>query len=173
MNLTVLLIVISIITSMNIGAVAQSDRQFIDKVDKYNITLVGGWRPVSYTDAVGREKTEFIFEDRSEGLLRITKESLSGLSVKDKAHNDLEDMKLCYACAYSSEEPFVDGLLKGMRVSLYYFNNSRNVVGTHYYLRDGDAVWILRFTGRVGSVGVSRDVTDKMARSFCYVCAIQ
>jgi hypothetical protein len=158
--------------SIGTGAVAQSDRQFIDKVDNFTITLVGGWNPVSYTDAFGRQKTEFIFEDRNEGLLRVTKESLSGCSLEDKVHNELEDLKLRYACAYSGEEAFIDGLLKGIRVSLYYFDDGRNVVGAYYFLQDGDAAWILRFTGRPGSPGISRDVTDKMARSFCYVCAI-
>ena len=164
-----LLILLSI--SLCVTAAAQSDREFTDKVVNFKIILVGDWQPAPYTDAVGRQKTEFVFHNRAEGLLKITKESLPGRLLANKVNSDLEELKLRYACVYTGQEA-IRGLLSGIRVALYYFEDSRSTIGAYYYLQDGDSVWILRFTGRPGSPGIARDITDKMARSFCSVCGI-
>ena len=158
--------------SLCVTAVAQSDREFTDKADNFKIILVGDWQPVPYTDAFGRQKTDFVFHNRAEGLLKITKESLPGRSLANKVNSVLEDLKLRYACMYTGQEA-IRGQLDGILVAIYYFEDGRSKIGTYYYLQDGDSVWILRFTGRAGSPGLSRDITDKMARSFCYVCSVQ
>lgn len=165
-----LLILLSI--SLCATAAAQSDREFTDKADNFKITLVGDWQPTSYTDAVGRLKTEFVFRNRTEGLLKISKESLPARWLANKVNGDLENLKLRYACVFTGHEAF-RGLLDGIRVALYYFEDSRPTIGTYYYLQDGDSVWILRFTGRAGSPGMAREMTDEMARSFCSVCSFQ
>lgn len=170
LKITSLMIWLSII--LCVAAVAQSDREFTDKVDNFKITLAGEWQPAFYVDAFGRQKTEFVFKTRAEGVLKITRESLPGRSLANKVSGDLEDLNLGYACVYTSQEA-IKGLLGGTRVALYYFDGSRTTVGTYYYLQDGDSVWILRFTGRPGSPGMARDMTDKMARSFCSVCGLQ
>ena len=163
----------SLLISLFIGvcftASAQSEREFTGKVNNFEITLVGDWQPTSYTDAIGRQKTEFVFRNRTEALLEVSKESLSGHPLANKINTDLEDLKLCYPCVYAGQEA-IKGMLEGVRVSLYYFEEGRSTIGTYYYLQDGQSVWILRFSGRVGSPGMARDMTDKMARSFCSVC---
>ncbi len=171
MNLRALPVLIVIGLSIRADTVAQSEREFIDKVEGFKITLAGDWQPVSYTDAVGRQRTEFVSHDRAEGLLKIARERLAGRALTEKVHGDLEDLKLRYACVYTGQEA-ISGLLSGVRVALYYFEDGRWIVGTHYYLKDGDAVWILRFTGRPGSTGMARETTDRIVRTFCSVCDI-
>jgi len=171
MNLRILWVLVVIVVGIRASTLAQSEREFIDRVEGFKITLAGDWQPVSYTDAVGRQRTEFVSHDRAEGLLKIARERLAGRALTEKVHSDLEDLKLRYACLYTGQEA-ISGLLSGVRVALYYFEDGRWIVGTHYYLKDADAVWILRFTGRPGSTGMARETTDRIARTFCSVCDI-
>ena len=74
-------------------AFAQSSQDFVDKEGKFKLSLVGEWRPVSYSDAVGRQKTEFVYRDRSEGLLKVSKETLAG-SLADLIRQEEENLKI-------------------------------------------------------------------------------
>jgi hypothetical protein len=149
---------------------AQAEREFVSKSDSYRIVLISEWQPAPYTDAVGRQKTEFLFRNRDEGLLTIVTESLGGVSLATKVHNDLNDMTLRYSCLYFGQEPFEGGRLSGIRVALYYVEGGKKRVASHYYLKDGGSVWILRFTAGPVSPGIAHELTDKIARSFCSVC---
>jgi len=151
---------------------AQAEREFIDKANGFKITLAGNWRAETFTDAVGRQKTEFIYENRDQGILRITREDLHGGSLQNVVRRELDDFTLCYSCVFAGQEAFAGGSLSGIRVALYYIEGDRRIVGTFYFLQDKEEVWILRFNGRAGSPGMAREITDPMARSFCSVCAL-
>jgi hypothetical protein len=146
---------------------AQSGQEFKDPGGKFRITLLGDWRAVSYSDAVGREKTEFVYRDRSEGLLKITRESLGGGSLESKVSQEEESLRLSRpGFERAASEAFGGGALRGVRFSFYSNDGGRRMAATHYYLQDGNSVWVLRFSGRRGSVDTIRNVTDQMARSF-------
>lgn len=151
---------------------AQTDREFIDKANGFKITLVGNWRAEPYTDAVGRQKTEFVFENRDQGLLTITRESLRGGSLQNVVRREMDDFSLCHSCVSAGQEEFAGGFLSGIRVALFYVEGDRRIVGTFYFLQDKEAVWILRFNGRAGSAGMAHEITDSMARSVCSVCVL-
>lgn len=171
-NVKVVLSLICILVCTCSFTMAQVDREFIDKANGYKITLVENWRADPYTDAVGRQKTEFISENRDQGLLRITRENLGGSSLLDIVRRERDDFTLCYSCIFVGQESFAGGSLNGIRVALYYVEADRRMVGTFYYLQDKEAVWVLRFNGRAGSPGMAHEITDSMARSFCSVCAL-
>jgi hypothetical protein len=154
------------------ASAAQSSREFVDRDDNFKIILAGNWRPVSFINAVGRRKTEFIGETRSSGLLRVTKEALRGRSLSDIVRGEAEDARNCYSLVSIGHEVFAGGSLTGIRVTLYYVERNRPTIGTWYFLKDGDAVWTLRFTGQPGSSDMSLEVTDKLARSFCSECPV-
>jgi hypothetical protein len=168
-------VLLSLIPILVVGCLAasraQAEREFIDKTNGFKITLVGNWRAVPYTDAVGRQKTEFVYENRDHGLLRITRVNLSGSSLLDVVRREMDDFTLCYSCVFAGQEAFAGDSLRGIRVALYYVEGDRRIVGTFYFLQEKEAVWILRFNGRAGSPGMVREITDAMARSFCSVCA--
>lgn len=151
---------------------AQADREFLDKADGFKITLVGNWRADPYTDAVGRQKTEFIYENRDQGLLRITRENLRNSALQDIVRREMDEFALCNSCVSAGQEAFAGGSLSGIRVALYYVDGDRRIAGTFYFLQEQEAVWILRFNGRPGSPGMAREITDSMARSFCSVCVL-
>jgi hypothetical protein len=148
------------------AVVAQSDREFTDPAGQYKLTMVGDWRGVSYNDAVGRQKTEFVYRDRSEGLLKISRESLTG-SLADMVHREEENLKI-YRSGFegSSSEPFGGGTLSGIRLSFFSTEGNRKMANTFYYLQDKNAGWVLRFTGKRGSLDAIRNITDQIARSF-------
>jgi hypothetical protein len=150
----------------------QSSREFVDRADNFKIVLAGNWRPVSFINAVGRQKTEFIGQDRRSGLLRVTKETLRGRSLSEIVRGEGEDARSCYTLISIGHEEFIGGSLSGIRVTLHYVEDYRQTIGTYYFLRDGDSVWTLRFTGQPGSSDMALEVTDKLARSFCSECPI-
>jgi hypothetical protein len=152
-----------------IGAAAvpgQNGQDFTDAAGQYKLTLIGDWRAVSYNDAVGRQKTEFVYRDRSEGLLKITKESLSG-SLADMVRQEEENLKI-YRSGFerSASEPFGGGSLSGVRLSFFSTEGNRKMANTFYYLQDKNTVWALRFVGKRGSLDTVRNLTDQIARSF-------
>lgn len=161
-----LLTALIIFLSPSVGR-AQTTQEFTDPDGKYKITLVGDWKPVSYSDAVGRAKLEFVYGDRSEGLLKITKEKLNGVNAAGKAREEEENLKM-YRAGFerASTEHFDAGALDGARFAFYSADGGRKTASAFYYLKDGDYVWILRFTGRRGVIDTIRNVTDRMVRSF-------
>lgn len=149
-----------------IATAGQSDKEFIDETGRYKITLAGEWRPVSYTDAAGRRKTEFVYGQRSEGLLRISKENRGDSSLADISRKETEGLKLCQSgVTVAGDEPFEGGILRGRRLAFCYTEGNRWIAATYYFLEDHNTVWILRFTGRMGLLDANRDLTDATARS--------
>lgn len=142
-------------------------KEFTDPSGKYKVELMGDWRPVTYNDAVGRSKTEFVYRDRSEGLLKIARESVGGRTIAAFVQDEQETARI-YRSGFemASKEPFGGGGLSGMRLSFFYVEGGRRMAATHYYLQDSDSVWALRFHGRRGALDTIRNITDQIARSF-------
>jgi hypothetical protein len=173
MKAKVVLYLFSALIGLNLAvSAAQSGREFIDRVYNFKIILVGNWQPVPYLDAAGRQKTEFVGENRRSGLLRVTKESLRGRSLSEIVQCEEEDLRGRFALVSFGHEPFTGGSLSGIRVSTYYLEDHRRIIGTYYFLKDGDYIWGLRFIGQPGSGDMAVEVTDKLARSFCSECPI-
>ncbi|HWC77471.1 MAG TPA: hypothetical protein VG778_08410 [Blastocatellia bacterium] len=147
-------------------SVAQAEREFMDKANGFKITLAGSWRAESYKDAVGRERTEFVYENRDLGVLRITRQNLGGSSLGEVVRREINDFTLCNSCVSTGQEAFAGPSLSGIRVAHYYVEGNRKIAGEFYFLLDNETVWILRFNGRAGSPGMAREITERMARSF-------
>jgi len=151
----------------SIAASAQSDREFQDKAGGFSVSLAGDWRAVTYNDAVGRQKTDFIYRDRSEGLLRVNKDGLGGRQIDDVEREEEENLRIAkQAFEQEGKEPFGGGPLLGIRLSFNYVESTRKMSATYYYLQDGSDLWVLRFTGKRGVLDRVRNLTDQIARSF-------
>jgi hypothetical protein len=149
-----------------IAGSAQSGQEFTDPAGKYKLLLVGDWKAVTYSDAVGRQKTEFVYRDRSEGLLKITRENLGG-TLADMVRREEENLRI-YRSGFerSANEAFGGGALSGLRLSFFSTDGGRQNANTYYFLQDKDGVYVLRFTGRRGSLDTNRNISDQVARSF-------
>lgn len=161
-----LLMTMLLVCAMPVIAAAQSGREYEDPMGKFKLVLYGEWKAVSYNDAVGRQKTEFVYRDRSEGLLKISREALSG-SIADMVRREEENLKI-YRAGFerAASETFGGGALGGMRMSFYSTESRRQTASTFYFLQDKDSVYILRFTGKRGVLDTNRNITDQVARSF-------
>jgi len=156
----------AVLLAVALTSAAQSGGEFADPSGQYKLTLTGDWRAVSYNDAVGRQKTEFVYRDRSEGLLKVTREPLAG-ALTDAVRQDEESLKI-YRSGFegSLSEQFGGGAMTGIRLSFFSTEGNRKMANTYYYLQDKNAMWILRFTGRRGALDTVRNLTDQIARSF-------
>lgn len=145
---------------------AQNGQEFTDPAGQYKLTLIGDWRAVTYNDAVGRQKTEFVYRDRAEGLLKITREALNG-SLGDAVRQEEENLKI-YRSGFegAAREPFGGGALNGIRLSFFSTEGNRKMANTFYYLQDKNSMWVLRFSGKRGALDTVRNLTDQIARSF-------
>ena len=147
-------------------AAAQTGDEYVDQAAKYKLMLVGDWRAVTYNDAVGRNKTEFVYRDRSEGLLKIAKDNLNG-AIADMIRQEEQNLTISLSgFERAASESFTGGSLTGMRFSFYNTRGGRQIANTYYYLQDGNSVWVLRFSGKRGTLDTIRNVTDQIARSF-------
>ena len=168
-NLNVVFYLIPILIVTCSFTMAQAGREFIDTANGFKITLVGNWRAIPYVDSVGRQKTEFVNENREQGLLRITRDNLRGSSLHDMVRREIEAFTLCNSCVFTGQEAFAGRFLSGIRVAHYYVEGNRRMVGEFYFLQDKETVWVLRFKGQAGSPGMAREIIDNMARSLCSV----
>ena len=124
------------------------------------------WHLIGEPDDI-HQHAEFVYGDRTEGYLRIRKESVEeGLTVKEFAHRD-QDQKERFRPGYvdGKEEPF-NGRLDGLTMSFEYTQAGKAMAGRTYYLQaDSHTVYVLRFTGMRDKLSRIRNQTDLIARS--------
>jgi len=155
-----------IISALSVMAQGQDGQAYVDKAGGYKLSLYGEWRAVNYNDAVGRAKTEFVFRDRSEGLLKISSQPLEG-ALANMVQSEEENQRI-YRAGFerAASETFGGGTLSGQRLSFYTTEGPRQLAHTIYFLQDKNTVYVLRFTGKRGILDRNRNISDQVARSF-------
>ena len=125
------------------------------------------WRALPREDGSHRH-AEFIYGERSDGLLRVRKELVS---ESDKLHDMADrdhDNKLRFlpGLVPGRREEF-PGRLTGVSVPYEYTHAGKPWAARIYYLRaDPRTVYVLHFTGRRDTLLRLRSQTDAIARSF-------
>ena len=155
-----------IISAFSGLAYGQDGHPYEDTTGGYKLSLYGDWRAVQYNDAVGRAKTEFVFRDRSEGLLKISSQRLEG-TLANMVQSEEESQRI-YRAGFerAASETFGGGALSGMRLSFYTTEGTRQLAHTVYFLQDKNTIYILRFSGKRGVLDRNRNLSDQVARSF-------
>ena len=122
------------------------------------------WKVVK--SAASGSNPEFVYGDRNDGHLEIRRITSSASTPMADIIRDQED-KLQFKPGYVSgkQENFV-GRLKGSVFNFEFVQSGRAMSGRYYFLRTGDAVYILRFTGFQDSLRSIRPDTDSIARTF-------
>jgi hypothetical protein len=125
------------------------------------------WR-VTVEPEGSHQHTEFVYGDRSDGYLRVRKESMeAGLTVSEFARRD-QEQKVRYLPGYinGKEERFA-GRLNGVTMSYEFTQAGKPMEGRTYYLQaDSHTIYALRFTGARDKLGRIRNQTDIIGRSF-------
>jgi len=138
---------------------------------KYTVTLPAGWLAVVNQDSLGRKDVNIVFRIRENGALKVRRvEGVdSNQEVMDYAKQD-EQAVVQFLPGYdrTSLEKFALAGGKTGTLLAYDYKNSTGqpFAGRNYYVRAGDSMYILRFTGRKTTLPSLRNQTDAIARSF-------
>ena len=147
---------------------AQDVQSYTNDKLEYALDLPNAtWRAVPRADSV-HEHVEFIYNDRSDGHLRIRKEIVEdGTTPADLARRD-HDNKLRFQRGYvEGREDNFPGRLKGVASSYEFTGAGKPMVGVIYYLQaDPRTIYVLHFTGSKDTLLRLRSQTDSIARSF-------
>lgn len=149
-------------------AAAPAQEVYTNEQVEYSLELPSPtWRVVTRPDSI-HQHAEFVYGDRSDGLLRIRKEVVdAGATPSDVARRD-HDLKLRFKPGYveGKEESFT-GRFKGVTSSYEYTGGGKPMVGRIYYLQaDNRTIYVLHFEGARDKLLRIRNQTDQMARSF-------
>lgn len=149
-------------------AAAQGPHVYTNDSVEYALELPNAtWRTVPRSDSV-HEHVEFIYQDRSDALLRIRKEVVpedskpSDLAERDREH------KWRYQPGFvEGKTDNFTGRLSGIAAAYEYTAAGKPMTARVYYLRvDPRTVYVLHFTGRRDTLLQLRAQTDSIARSF-------
>ena len=150
-----------------VGAQPPSQAYTNDQPD-YAVELPNArWRVVPLTDSV-HQHVEYIYNDRSDALLRVRREVVEGgTKPADVAARD-RDNKLRFMAGFAEgkEESFA-GRLAGVAANYEFTRAGKAMVGRIYYLQaDPRTIYVLHFTGSKETLLLLRSQTDSIARSF-------
>ncbi len=165
LSFSILMLIFAAAVTIPAGAQTQT---FTNEKLEYALDLPSEmWRVMSEPDSI-HQHLEFIYGDRNDGYLRIRKEIVdAGTSASDLAKRD-QDQKLRFLTGYvdGREEKF-SGRLSGVALSYEYTSGGKAMSGLSYYLQaDNRTIYTLRFTGLRNKLGIIRNQTDMIARSF-------
>ncbi len=109
---------------------------------------------------------EYVFGDRTSGHLEVRKLTLPNRGVLSDLIRE-EEQKLQFRPGYvaGKEEQF-GGHLSGTVFNFEFVRAGRPISGRFYFLKSGDTVYLLRFTGFRDNLRVIRNQTDQIARTF-------
>lgn len=119
------------------------------------------WKLVGKTPYVN-----LVYNTAREGELEIRKVSAPATKPISEIIRD-EEQKLQFMPGYvAGKEENFSGILRGAIFNFEFVRAGRNMSGRFYFLRSGDTVYILRFTGYSDSLRSLRVQTDIIARTF-------
>jgi len=126
------------------------------------------WRAVPRAEGA-HEHTDFVFNDRTDGYLRVRRETVEGDTKLADFARGQADTKLRYLPNFvggKMEERFA-GRLSGLVSNYEYTSGGKPMAGRVYYLQaDGRTVYVLHFTGLRERLQRIQNQTDAIARSF-------
>lgn len=109
---------------------------------------------------------EYVYVDRTDGHLEVRRLALPNRGVVSDVIKE-EEQKLQFLPGYVAgrEEQFA-GFLTGTVFNFEFVRSGRPMSGRFYFLRSGDSVYVLRFTGFRDKLRTIRNQTDSIARTF-------
>ncbi len=157
-----------LLVTLGANAAVAQQQSYTSGNDEYEIELPSQtWKATARAEN-SHQHLEFIYGERSDGLLRLRKEVVeANTSLSELARREA-DLKLRYLPGYvgGKEERFA-GRLSGITVSYEYTNAGKPMAGRIYYLQaDNRTVYALHFTARAERLQAIRNQTDAIARSF-------
>jgi len=143
------------------GVSAQNRTTFSDPTVEFTFEV-----PDDKWKVVGKAPVNLVYTTANDGDLEIRKLTLTAnrpLAELMKAEE--EKLQFLRGFVAGKDENF-SGALRGSVYNYEFVSSGRGKAGRFYYLRDGDTVYVLRFTAYADKLRSLRTQTDMMARTF-------
>ncbi len=147
-------------------AAAAQNSTFSDPNVEYTFALPDQkWKMTSKPSATS-PNVEFVYSDRLDGHFDVRKISPEkDASLSDVIREEENKLQFMQGFVAGKEEKFA-GRLDGTVFNFEFVRSGRAMSGRYYFLRSGDLVYLLRFTGFRDKLRVIRNQTDSIARTF-------
>lgn len=147
-------------------AAAQGSSSFSNPEVEYGFELPDERWKMTVKPSATTPNVEYVFTDRTDGHLEVRRLALPARGVLSDVIRE-EEQKLQFLPGYvaGKEEQF-GGFLNGAVFNFEFVRAGRPMSGRFYFLRSGDSVYVLRFTGFRDKLRSIRNQTDSIARTF-------
>jgi hypothetical protein len=147
---------------------ATAQEQLTSETKEYALELPStAWRAVPRPDSA-HQHTDFVYNDRTDGYLRVRRETVEGDTKLADYARAQADTKLRYLPNFvgGKDERFA-GRLSGLVANYEFTSGGKPMAGRVYYLQaDGRTLYVLHFTGLRDKLNRIQNQTDAIARSF-------
>jgi hypothetical protein len=160
-----LAVCIGFVVAFSFAASAQSS--FSDANVAYSFELPSSTWKMTTKPSASSPNVEYVYGDRSDGYLEIRKMSIGANEIMSDVLAREQEQKLQFLPGFVAgrDEDF-NGTLRGKALNFEFTKGGKNMTGRYYFLRDGNTVYVLRFTGLREKMGSIRNQTDSIARTF-------
>lgn len=163
-NLSLLLSLFICLTAC-VGVMGQTET-YSDPNLEYTFEIPDERWKVTLRPSATNNTVEMVFVDRTDGHLEIRKvSSPRATSWADVVREEEIKQQFLQNYVAAKEEKFA-GKLSGPVFNFEYTRAGRAMSGRFYFLRSGDNVYILKFTGFRDKLRSIRNQTDIIARTF-------
>ncbi|MBA2379787.1 MAG: hypothetical protein H0V76_09470 [Blastocatellia bacterium] len=144
---------------------AQTDT-FSDPNVEYTFEVPDPRWKMTVKPSVTSPNVEYVFTDRTDGHLEVRKLSVArNAQMTDIVRDEEQKLRFLQGYVAGREEAF-RGKLSGTVFNFEFVRAGRPMSGRFYFLRSGDDVYLLRFTGFRDSLRSIRTFTDIIGRTF-------
>ncbi len=148
------------------AAFAQSSSTFADANVEYTFQVPEERWKMTVKPTPTNPNVEFVFVDRLDGHFEVRKSTARGNALMSDVIRD-EETKLQFLPGFvAGREENFGGKLNGSVYNFEFVRAGRPMSGRFYFLRSGETVYVLRFTGFRDKLRTIKNQTDSIARTF-------
>lgn len=152
--------------SVAVSTQAQNDSVFSDPNVEYSFDIPDARWKMTAKPSATNPNVEFVFVDRLDGHLEVRKLNVAQNALISDVIRE-EEQKLQFLPGYvAGREENFGGKLNGAILNYEFVRAGRPMAGRFYFLRSGNNVYVLRFTGFRDKLRSIRTQTDIIARTF-------
>ncbi|MBX3245475.1 MAG: hypothetical protein KF685_13565 [Acidobacteria bacterium] len=147
-------------------AAAQDETTFSDPNVDYSFEVPDvKWKMTAKPTATN-SNVEYVYVDRRDTHLEVRKVSVaSNVPMADVIRDEEQKLKFMPGFVAGKEES-IGGKLSGSVFNFEFVRAGRPMAGRFYFLRSGNSIYILRFTGLTDKLRSVRHQADRIARTF-------
>ncbi len=150
----------------NHSTFAQSSSTFEEANVEYTFEVPDDRWKMTVKPTAANPNVEFVFVDRLDGHFEVRKTSAVRNAVMSDVIRD-EESKLQFLPGFvAGREENFGGKLNGSVYNFEFIRAGRPMSGRFYFLRSGETVYVLRFTGFRDKLRSIKNQTDIIARTF-------